>query len=314
VVKKYYTLESFKEEIERRFPDKYDLSGLTEFKNQNTTVEVRCKKHGTIRVKGSTLLRGFGCKKCRYDKASKSLKHTFNTFIQDANVVHNNKYLYDAAEYVNKSTKIKIICPIHGPFYQTPHMHLRGVGCPKCGALKRGKSRRLTKEVFISRATTKHNNFYDYTLVDYKTTTTKVKIICPIHGVFEQSPSNHLFGNGCPKCKQSKGEKSIKYFLDKNNISHTTQYKYKDCVYKKELPFDFAVLNKDGLVKFLIEYQGEQHFNKFRFINGDKNFETRQLRDKIKYNYCKEHNIPLYYITYKDNIEEKLKELPFDGD
>ena len=41
---------------------------------------------------------------------------------------------------------------------------------------------------------------YDYSLVRYVNNHTKVKIICPIHGVFEQTPDSHLQGAGCPRC------------------------------------------------------------------------------------------------------------------
>ena len=45
-----------------------------------------------------------------------------------------------------------------------------------------------------------HGNKYDYSLVEYVNNTTKVKIICPIHGIFEQTPKSHLDGNNCYKC------------------------------------------------------------------------------------------------------------------
>ena len=48
------------------------------------------------------------------------------------------------------------------------------------------------KEYFLERAKQKYNDKYDYSLVEYKNAKTKVKIKCPIHGVFEQIPDNHL--------------------------------------------------------------------------------------------------------------------------
>jgi hypothetical protein len=59
---------------------------------------------------------------------------------------------------------------------------------------------KLTQQNFINKANKKHNNFYDYSLVKYVNAVTKVKIICPKHGEFEQQPNNHLFGQGCIKC------------------------------------------------------------------------------------------------------------------
>ena len=61
-------------------------------------------------------------------------------------------------------------------------------------------SRRKTKEQFIKEAKIIHNNKYDYSLVEYKNSSTKVKIICPIHGIFKQKPSTHLHEGGCIEC------------------------------------------------------------------------------------------------------------------
>ena len=57
-------------------------------------------------------------------------------FIKRSNVIHHNKYDYSKVEYVNSSTKVCIICPEHGEFWQTPNKHMSGIGCPKCGVEK----------------------------------------------------------------------------------------------------------------------------------------------------------------------------------
>jgi hypothetical protein len=59
---------------------------------------------------------------------------------------------------------------------------------------------KLTQELFIEKAIKKHNGFYNYSLVKYINANTKVKIICPNHGEFDQQPNNHLFGQGCIRC------------------------------------------------------------------------------------------------------------------
>lgn len=61
-----------------------------------------------------------------------SVRKTTEQFIADAIVVHGNKYDYSKVDYVNNSTKVCIICPEHGEFWQTPNAHLRGDNCPKC--------------------------------------------------------------------------------------------------------------------------------------------------------------------------------------
>jgi len=52
-------------------------------------------------------------------------------------------------------------------------------------------------EYFINQAREVHGDKYDYSLVEYKSSHNKVKIISEF-GIFEQTPNSHLNGNGCP--------------------------------------------------------------------------------------------------------------------
>lgn len=61
---------------------------------------------------------------------------TTEEFKERANIIHNGKYDYSKSEYKNAHTEVCIICPEHGEFYQTPHSHLNGRGCKKCGLEK----------------------------------------------------------------------------------------------------------------------------------------------------------------------------------
>ncbi len=60
--------------------------------------------------------------------------------------------------------------------------------------------KRIDIKEFCERSNIKHNNRYDYSLVDYKNNRTKVKIICELHGIFDQAPDDHMRGKGCSKC------------------------------------------------------------------------------------------------------------------
>jgi len=166
-------------------------------------------------------------------------------------------------------------------------------------------SKKLTTKIFIEKAVQVHNNKYDYSLVEYKNIKTKVKIICSIHGIFEQTPNNHPRGNGCPKCNDSKGENNIIQVLKKYKIDYIFQKRFKDCKNKYPLPFDFY-LPKYNLC---IEYEGKQHFEEIKYWGGIKRFKYIKQNDEIKNNYCKTHNIPLFRIAYFNNIENKLQEL-----
>ena len=111
-------------------------------------------------------------------------------------------------------------CPEHGEFWQTPNDHLDSCGCPKCfNENKRGKSNKLTKELFILRARELYGDKYDYSKVEYNDCNKKVCIICPEHGEFWQTPHNHISQKqGCPFCKESHLAKEIKQFLIEKNI------------------------------------------------------------------------------------------------
>lgn len=112
-------------------------------------------------------------------------------FIWKAIQIHGYKYNYSKVKYVNYSTKICIICPIHGEFWQTPSNHLnkRKYGCIKCGGNKN-----FTTEEFINKAKLIYGDKYDYSKVKYINAKTKVCIICPEHGEFWQEPRHHLCG------------------------------------------------------------------------------------------------------------------------
>ena len=133
-------------------------------------------------------------------------KQTLENFINRANQIHNNKYDYSEFVYVNWKTKVKIICPYHGIFEQRTDHHLNGNGCNKCAAEQRALKKLISKEEFIKRANEIHNNYYDYSLFVPCKAKDKIKIICPQHGIFEQSYDRHLNQKSkCPKCSQLHG-------------------------------------------------------------------------------------------------------------
>ena len=145
-------------------------------------------------------------------------KLTNEEFINRANQKHNGKYNYSKTIYKNKRTNVIITCPIHGDFEQNPEVHLRGSGCPKCGKSISSNKRLKSKETIIEEFKKAHGNKYNYSLVDYKGTDTKVKIICPIHGVFLQTPYEHKKGSGCPVCN-NRNKTTEDFIKNKHNYS-----------------------------------------------------------------------------------------------
>jgi hypothetical protein len=155
-------------------------------------------------------------------------------FIDRARQTHGDKFDYSKVNYINTKTKVNIICYVHGSFYQTPENHWVGKGCPYCKFDKIGDINRLSLEDFIKKSTLMHGDKYDYSKVDYKSTRTKVIIICPVHGQFEQMPLHH-FNYGCKQCgveiSHIKTTKTTANFIEQVKIVHKSKYDYSESVY-----------------------------------------------------------------------------------
>lgn len=275
----------------------YNYSKL-KYKTIKDKITIICPIHGDFEQIGQNHLQGKGCSNCNGGG-----KKTIIEFIEKANIKHNNFYNYSIVEYINDKIKIDIICPLHGNFKQQPNSHLNGKGCPICGNIKKNKNKFLTINEFINKANIKHCNKYDYTLTKYYNVNEKIDIICPLHGIFKQKPSNHIYqGNGCPKCRESKGEREIREFLEINTIKYIPQHKFKECKNINPLPFDFYLLDYN----LCIEYDGEQHFKILDYFGGVKKYEALKKRDEIKTKYCLLNNIKLLRIKYNEDISSIL--------
>lgn len=144
--------------------------------------------------------------------------------------VHGEKYDYSKVVYKKMHSNVSIVCPIHGEFLQTPHSHLAGQGCPKCGIDSRAEKRRDTTESFIKKARLVHGDKYDYSKVVYVGSQDGVTITCPIHGEFQMRPNSHLMGEGCRRCKNEKLSKifsdSTEVFIKKAKSVYGDKYDY----------------------------------------------------------------------------------------
>ena len=287
-----------KEEIieigKRTHEIEYDYSLVKDCK-KSENVEIICPIHGIFRPRLSRFLSGSNCPIC----SGKSRK-TKESFIDLANKVHNSFYSYDKFIYTNAHTKGVITCPIHGDFEQNPTNHLNGNGCPKCHQEKLKHIFSLSTDEFIKKASTVHNNFYSYEHVNYVNQTEKVRITCPIHGVFEQLPHNHLQGKGCPLCSLSHLEVNVCHSLTQNKITFEQQ-KHFEWLGKQSLDFFLPEFN------IAIECQGKQHFG-LGYGSISTAFQEILTNDEKKYNLCHEHGITLIYIA---NIGDK-ESIPID--
>lgn len=271
--------------------DKY-IYDKVEYVNNKVKVCITCPIHGDFWQKPNSHLGGCGCPKCGGKQ-----KITTEEFIEKAKSVHKDKYDYSRVNYINAEKKVEIICPIHGSFWQKPSGHLNGYGCPKCG----GHSRLTTKD-FCEKAKTIHtNNNYVYDYVDYKNYDTPIKIVCPIHGEFWQTPDAHLQGSGCPKCGNnlSKGEDEINNFI---NIECHIQTIAKDkSLLDGKLECDIVVPS----CKLAIEFNGLRwHSEQF---NKDKNYHLNKTELAKSKGYHLIHIFEDEWIEHKDIVLNKIR-------
>ena len=156
-------------------------------------------------------------------------------FIKRSKKIHNDKFDYSLVETDGIYNKVKIICPIHGIFEQILKSHLKGYDCYDCGRLKANKTHTLNNEKFIKKSKEIHGDKYDYSLVEYKSAKTKVKIICSIHGIFEQTPTNHTHKTNPAGCSVCFGTKKLTTdeFIENAKEIHGNKYDYSLVEYKK---------------------------------------------------------------------------------
>ena len=166
---------------------------------------------------------------------SKSQEEVIKEFIE----IHGDIYDYSKVQYESAHKNITIVCSIHGDFSISSSNHKSGQGCKKCAIIKRAVTRKSNVEkTLISKFKEAHKYFYNYDKTVYNLSSEKVIITCPIHGDFEQTPSNHKKGHGCPRCKVDKSnklhlEKAIGKLIDDFRKVHKDKYDYSKTKYEK---------------------------------------------------------------------------------
>jgi hypothetical protein len=125
-------------------------------------------------------------------------KLTTEEFIRRSKIINGDKFSYDRTVYKNRRSLVTVTCPVHSDFEQNADSHMMGRGCDKCSS-----TYSPTTEEWVKKTREIREDFYDYSLVDYIDKNTKIKIVCPLHGVFHQTPDNHRQGQNCPNCAKS---------------------------------------------------------------------------------------------------------------
>lgn len=189
------------------------------------------------------------------DKADANL--FISTIIQEK--LQGTKYSLKENTALSMMDTVTIHCPDHGDFNSNATLIRSGRSCKGCQLEGLWNKSRSGKDRFIEKAKKLHGEKYDYDEVVYINSTTKVKIICPIHGIFEQKPDTHLRGKkggcGCPSCGQIKRTESVRSFMRSlGNCENTKDHYFKLCpdgtnLYIMEFSNKYETFYKVGISK-----------------------------------------------------------------
>lgn len=131
---------------------------------------------------------------CNSKVITEVMQSRIKSFVEKAKIIHGGRYDYSLTTFIDSKYKVNIICKKHGVFEQTIYRHLQGRGCSRCsGNIK-------FQDEMIADFRRVHGDKYDYSQVVYVNAKTKIKIICPLHGEFWQTPDNHKKYGGCYEC------------------------------------------------------------------------------------------------------------------
>lgn len=288
------TQEQFIERAKEYIGDHYDYSRV-EYVNAHTPVIIGCPIHGWFKKYPMEVSQHKkGCPICANEKRRIKRCTGLESFIERSRAIYGDKFNYDKVVYVNQHVPVTITCPVHGDFQQLPQSHLRGNGCSKCTyPYVKGRP----KENLVDDFRKIHGERYEYPKIpDEPRNTIKIPIRCKKHGIFHQRISNHLRGDGCPLCKNSKQENIIHQALNSNNIRFECQKTFSWLKHKRNMFLDFY-LPDYGIA---IECQGQQHFMETEWFDKKKEAALiyQYQRDRLKHSQCKEHGIKLLYFCY----------------
>lgn len=295
-----YTTESFKAKMAAINPD---VEIIGEYSNKE--IHCRCKICGhEYTTSSSALLSGRKCRNCVIrDRTRTQEQYEKELFEIDPTIEV-------LGQYTRCDEKILHRCKVCGHEWEvmpTSFLHAKN-GCPKCARKRERPELRRTQEEYLQDL--KDLGIADVIPIEeYVKANVKIKHKCLKHNfIWEVAPMNVLNGQGCPKCRSSKGENKVQNWLSIHDIDYELQKTFDGLKYKQLLRFDFY------LPKFntCIEYDGEQHFHPVDFSNhhdedtARETYEKTVIRDKLKDDYCKEHNIRLIRIPYYEDVYSVL--------
>ena len=292
-----------------------DFEMIGEYNGQNKHTTFKCLKCGNIWNTSPYVFKKsiHKCPECSKKKVADKLRH-------DKDEVFNyiNKEGYDVltTEYKNEDTLISVRHRECGHEYKVTYNNFKGGRrCPECANEKRRKGRMKDKKHYMS--TISHfSDLDDYILGDYNGIDHPMKVIHKVCGhEYNVTPNMFRRGRRCPYCRDiSIAETRITKKLDSMGVNFVREYKFDDLKSVDNdnyyLRYDFGILDNNNQLKFLIEYDGKQHFECDSFYD-EESFTKLQKNDKLKNEYCENNNIKLYRIHYScfSHIENYIEQI-----
>ena len=201
-MKKRLTTDQWIDEAVRVWGAKYDYS-LANFVNTKTKLTVICPSHGPWSISPDNHLRGKrGCPACGRERLKASLTKPFSSFIDEVRRVHGNIYNYDESSYAGARQKLRISCTTHGIFLQSPEVHLRGSGCPKCARRDYLKTQRLVSVENVIRLLAKlSDGRVSIVGSTFSSINRPASFKCAVHGTYRRLVNTALHSkHPCLKC------------------------------------------------------------------------------------------------------------------
>ena len=295
------------EDFIKRCKDKFgDTIGLDKvnYINSTTPITITCKKHGDVDVNPISFINGKGCPLCNPKMFTKEIVEEKILEKYGGNIEYISK------EYQGIDSIAEFFCKKHNVVFKKKVFDaLHKNACQLCGVEKRRVAKLNTRDEVIKRFKQTHGDKYSYSLIDegLMNLREKVPIQCNKHGIFLQSPNNHIKGEGCPKCKESFGEREIAKALSSEDILYIQQKSFDFLKTKNgKQTLDFYIPSK----RIGIEFQGSQHFIEIGMFGGERGLDERIERDKRKNKLCEENGVELYYIIKKCD-EKHISEYDF---
>jgi len=301
------THEEFKNRVLELEKGKYTLLDKYKYKNNRTKVLIKHNECGhEYLVTPSGFTEGNRCPSCCFKQ--RGAKHkTTEVFKEELYSLFGDEYKL-VGEYTGVKDKILLEHKECGSVNETiPNTVLSGrYGCLKCARKYIGLKNRITHKEFCKRIEDVHGDKLTI-LGKYTRMGDKILVVHNVCGFTWEARAGHLVdGTGCPKCKESLGEKMVGELLENRGIIYEPQKKFPGLVYKRQLSYDFYLPTE----KVLIEYQGLQHYEPVSFGEGacpHENFKYQQIRDSIKRYYAKNNGYNLIEIPYTEDTYDSIE-------